>query len=210
MAVCTRLGLSLKSSSPRKNPLEPGILVAGLPFDPLLAATYARLGHAAFAADIGGLVLNRLDDHERTLEERNRQWQATEEHPFSMALFLFGGEAGLAYHYATVPQLADAQGRQPVVFVDDYEVPPLALPVASDVDRFFELYSRYLEELVAHPAFSRDDPAVLAFPRQLLHLIASDERLVSLIREGRFDPLMPGAEAQAWAHRVVSAGDARR
>lgn len=204
MAVCGQLGLGLKSAPPRTVPLEPGSLVAGLPLDPLLAATYARLGHAAFATEAGGLVLTRLDDRENTLEERNRQWQADEGESFPLALFLFGGEAGLAHHYATVPKLADEQGRQPVVFVDTYEVPPHVLPVASDVDRFFELYSRYLEALVAHPAFSRDDPAVLAFPRQLVHLVATDERLSGLIHAGAFDPLMPSAEAQEWAHRVVS------
>ncbi|HLM42573.1 MAG TPA: hypothetical protein VK458_01845 [Myxococcaceae bacterium] len=63
----------------------------------------------------------------------------------------------LAYHYATVPCLADARGLQPVVKVDMHEE-PYAVPLASNVDRFFDTYSRYLEVLVAEPDYEELGP----------------------------------------------------
>jgi hypothetical protein len=63
-------GLERSSSTP----LEAGTLIAGLPLDPMLAAVYTRLGYAAFATDVAGLVLSRSNDEERELEEENERW----------------------------------------------------------------------------------------------------------------------------------------
>jgi hypothetical protein len=166
--------------------------------DSVLAAVYSQLGYA--------YVLRT----ENQLEEQNRWWNASWQLQLSMPLSLFGGKASLAYYLATVPGLADENGRQPVVLVDTYELDgPYALPLASNVDRFFDVYSRYLEALVMHPSFAADGMAALTFPWEVPELFARDERLVELIRAGRFDPLMPGTEERAWAARVVAAADAR-
>jgi hypothetical protein len=181
--------------------------MAGLPFDRVLSAVYARLGFAAFATDVDGIVLGRYDDVERKLEEDNRWWGKAHRGRLALPTFIFAGEPMMAYHYATVPDLADAQGRAPVVMVDIYE-DPYALPVASDVDRFFDAYSHYLETLMDIPG-AREE-AQLTFPWSIPAVIGRDAALVKMIHEGRFDLLMPNAEARGWSQKVVDAGHARQ
>jgi hypothetical protein len=167
----------------------------------LLALTYARFGQALFATDVAGMGLLRWDDGTNELESANRQFQEDWQPSLALRLCVFGGATGLAHSYATVPALADAQGRQPVVWVSCYEQ-PYALPVASDVDRFFDTYARYLEELVRAPGFAQEGSAALQFPWEIPHLLAEDARLVEAVRAGSFDELMPG---EASAHRWVEA-----
>jgi hypothetical protein len=181
--------------------------MAGLPFDQVLSAVYARLGYAAFATDVDGIILRRCDDAERKLEEDNRWWSEGHRKRLALPTFIFAAEPMMAYHYATVPALADAQGRQPVVMVDVYEE-PYAMPVASDVDGFFDAYSRYLESLIAAPG-GREDPQ-LTFPWSVSDIIGRDGRLVEMIHEGRFDLLMPNLEARGWSRTVVNSGRTRQ
>lgn len=206
--VCGRLKLNLEMTPPAHAPLKAGALVEGLPFDPMLASVYARAGFAAFATDVAGIILHPLEDDDRQLEEQNKQW--TQRHGMQLALptFIFAGEPHMAYHYATVPGLADDLGCQPVVRVDVYEE-PFALPVASNVDRFFEAYSRYLEELIALPNGRESGVSLLTFPWDVPQIIGRDGRLVELIHRGQLDPLMPNAEASGWARKVVNAGLSR-
>ncbi|WP_309892570.1 hypothetical protein [Archangium sp.] len=111
----------------------------------------------------------------------------------------------LAYHYATVPRLADARGLQPVVKVDVHEE-PYAVPLASNVDRFFDTYSRYLESLVAEPDYEELGPAVRTFPWQVPELIARDLPLVEMLQAGRFDFLMPkNEETRSWVAMILGA-----
>ncbi len=135
--VCRRLGLHLRTSPPASAPLEAGALVEGLPFDPVLAAVYARFGFAAFATDVAGIVLHPLEDDDRQFEKQNRWWSESTQKQLALPTLVFAGEPHLAYHYATIPGLADEQGWQPVAWVDVYEE-PYAIPIASNVDRFFE------------------------------------------------------------------------
>jgi hypothetical protein len=207
MESCRRLQLQLKTSLPAQIPPKAGALMAGLPFDRVLSAVYAQLGFAAFAADVDGIVLRRYDDVERKLEEDNRWWSEGHRKRLVLPTFIFAGEPMMAYHYATVPDLADAQGRQPVVMVDVYEE-PYALPVASNVDHFFDAYSRYLESLMALPGAREGTP--LTFPWSIPAIIGRDAALVKMIQDGRFDLLMPNTEARGWSRKVVSAGHARQ
>jgi hypothetical protein len=191
-------------------PLKAGMLVEGHPLDPLLAAFYTRLGSAMFAADIAGIGLYVVDDRVNELETRNQRWQEVWQPKLALPVFAFGGEPALAHYLATVPSLADARGCQPVVRVSTYDLDgPSTLPIASDVDRLFDTYSRYLETLVVHPWFEQEGSAALTFPRQVPELLARDERLVQLIRDGRFDPLMLDAEDRAWVAEVVAAAQRR-
>ena len=173
----------------------------------MLSSVYARLGFAAFATDVDGIVLIRRDDSESKLESENQRWSERHRDRLALPTFIFAGEPMMAYHYATVPDLADAQGRQPVVMVDIYE-DPYALPVASDVDRFFDAYSHYLENLMAIPGARQE--AQLNFPWSIPAVIGRDAALVKMIHEGRFDLLMPNTEALGWSRKVVNAGHARQ
>lgn len=207
MAVCTRLGLQLKISPPSHTPLPAGTLIAGLPFDPLLAAVYERVGYAAFATDVAGIILRWQTDPEQKLEEDNQWWSKAHRNQLPIPTLIFAGEPLLAYHYATVPSLADAHGLQPVVKVNVYEE-PYALPIASNVDRFFEAYAFYLEELLSLPDAREQGDTLLLFPREVPHIIGRDRLLVDLLRDGRFDGFMPGNLEKEWARQVVAAGKA--
>jgi hypothetical protein len=199
------LNLGLKTSPPAREPLRAGSLLGGVPFDPVLARIYARLGHAAFATKVMGWVLTRSDDQVHRLEENNKRWREEWWKELGEPVIVFGGDVGMAYTYATVPRLADEWGRQPVVRVDTYEYEPKVMPIASNVDRFFDSYSRYLEALVADPRYQESGDTDLLFPWDATEILARDERLVELMRAGRFDSLMKNVEddTRRWAAKVV-------
>jgi hypothetical protein len=203
LEVCRRLKRTLLTAPPGRAPPLTGTQILGHPLDPMLAAFYARLGKAMFAADVAGMGLFQLDDTVNELETQNRQWQSDWQEQSPVPLFVFGGEPGMAYYYATVPGLADAEGRQPVVRVDPYE-DLFALPIASNVDRLFHAYSLFLEALQAQP-----DPGLfgtsLVFPWDVADVLARDERLVELMRAGHFNSLMPlhDPSVREWVARVL-------
>ncbi len=203
--VCQRFNLGLETSLPARESLKAGSSLVGLPFDPVLASVYARLGHAAFATEVMGWILTRSDDHENRLEKNNKWWQEEWWKELNEPVLVFGGDMGMAYTYATVPGLADGRGWQPVVRVDTYEYEPYVMPIASNVDRFFDSYSRYLEALVAHPRYQKSGEAELLFPWHATGILARDERLVELMRAGRFDALMKNVddETRRWAASVM-------
>ncbi|MDY7227991.1 hypothetical protein [Hyalangium rubrum] len=174
----------------------------GLPFDPVLAV-YARLGFAAFATDVAGIALHPLSEHDRQLEEQNRWWQQSYQQHLPLPTFVFAGEPHLAYHYATVPSLAHAQGRQPVIWVDVHEE-PYAIPVASDADQLFAAYSHYLDALRSLPDGKEEGAALLAFPLGSANIISRDTRLMECFRSGLLAPFTHSAEQQEWAHNLMT------
>jgi hypothetical protein len=204
MAVCQRLNLELKTSPPAREPLKAGSLLEGLPFDPVLASVYARVGHAAFATNFlgSGWVLRRSDAQVHDMEEETRRWGERWWEELGEPVIVFGGNI---YTYVTVPSLADERGWQPVVEVDTYEGEPLVMPVASNVDRFFDSYSRYLEVVVADPRYQETGDTELLFPLHATEILARDERLVELMRAGRFEALMKNGDdsIRRWAARVM-------
>ncbi|HYO56572.1 hypothetical protein [Archangium sp.] len=204
MSTCSRLGLGFRTEPPGLHPPAAGTRVAGHALDPILAAVYARLGKAAFATGSAGVVLFRVNDDVNELESENRLESGSPLEQLALPVFVFGGESGLAYSYATVPSLADEQGLQPVVLVDTYEE-PYALPVASNVDWFFDTWSRYLEALVAQPDYTQYGSAALTFPWGVPGILAHDRKLVESLRAGRFDPLMKKTGSTAgWVAQVLS------
>ncbi|WP_309894979.1 hypothetical protein [Archangium sp.] len=204
MEVCRRLNLRLETLPPTREPLRAGSLVAGLPFDPVLASVYARLGHARFATGLGGAgwILERSDDQVHELEEENKRWGKRWWEELGEPVILFGCNL---YIYATVPSLADERGWQPVVEVDTYEPDPVVMPVASNVDRFFDSYSRYLEALVAQLRCIESWENKLRFPWDATEILARDERLVELMRAGRFEALMRNGDdsTRRWVAKVM-------
>ncbi|PTL77512.1 hypothetical protein [Vitiosangium sp. GDMCC 1.1324] len=205
MEVCQRLNLGLETSPPAREPLKAGSLLEGVPLDPVLASVYARLGHAAFATEVMCWVLTRSDDQVHRLEEKAKWWRENYWEQLGESVIVFGGEMAMACAYATVPGLADGWGRQPVVYVDTYEYEPKVMPIASNVDRFFDSYARYLEALVAEPRYQESGRTDLLFPWHVTEILARDERLVELMRAGRFDSLMKNVddETRRWAARVM-------
>jgi hypothetical protein len=79
------------------------------------------------------------------------------------------------------------------------------MPVASNVDRFFDSYSRYLEAVVADPRYLETGEKELYFPWDATEILARDERLVELMRAGRFDALMKNGDdsTRRWAAKVM-------
>lgn len=200
--VCQRLNLGMKTKPPAREPRKAGSLLEGLPFDPVLARVYTRMGHASFASKVMGWVLSQSNDEAHLLEEDNKRWRENDWERLGVPMIPFGGEV---YAYATVPGLADERGRQPVVMVDTYEYEPKVMPVASDVDRFFDTYARYLEAKVSHPRYQETGETDLRFPWDATEILARDERLVELMRAGRFEPLMKNMddETRRWAAKVM-------
>ncbi|WP_158501497.1 hypothetical protein [Vitiosangium sp. GDMCC 1.1324] len=194
--------MGLKTSPPAREPLKAGSLLEGVPFDPVLASVYARLGHAVFATKVIGLVLTQSNDEAHGVEEKARWWREEWWKDLGEPVIVFAGDV---YAYAAVPGLADAHGRQPVVMVDTYELAPKVMPIASNVDRFFDTWARYLEAKVSHSPHKEVGGIDIRFPWDATEILARDERLVELMRAGRFDSLMKNVdnETRRWAAKVM-------
>jgi hypothetical protein len=136
------------------------------------------------------------------LENENKLWREALWKELGEPVIVFGRDL---YTYVTVPHLADERGRQPVVRVDTYEYEPHVMPVASNVDRFFDSYSRYLEALIAEPDYQQSRETSFLFPLHVPGLLARDEQLVEWMRAGRFDSLMKIMDdsTRHWAARVM-------
>lgn len=151
----------------------------------MLAAFYSRLGGLHLELD---LFVEPCDEQVNGIVMANEEVQPYWPEPFR-SLLIFGCKEASAYRYATVPHLVDVHGFQPVVDVDPYE-DFYALPVASNVDRFFGTYARYLELIYETPELAEERGAWPVFPWDVPELIAADRPLMGMIVEGRFDTLM--------------------
>jgi len=227
MDVCRRNDISVEFERPSLHPPRAGEMVGGLPFDPILAAVYARSRHMAFGGELEGFYLYRADSIGDLVDANERVRKGWPEE-FRASLSVFAGEPALLYCFATVAGLAGENGAQPVVKVDPYE-DVVALPIASSVDRFFDTYSHSLERQVVliredaefkarlEAEFGPPAPGSLreldaertpriTFPWEVPDLIARDEPLVRLLRAGRFDFLMGGCQdIHQWVGKVLAA-----
>jgi hypothetical protein len=200
IAVCQQHSLPLELSPPLASAPTPGEFVLGEPFDPQLAATYQRLGFS----ELGPLTLFGPDSGERGLIPDNEELRKFDWEP-ARSMLVFGKETGFAYYCGTVPRLANSQGLQPVVYIDLHEG-IYVFPVASSVDRFFHLYSRYLDLLVADPSYGQDGTILPGFPWDMTHLITRDEPLMEHVLAGRFDFLADNRrDAVEWLHELRTA-----
>lgn len=201
MTVCEKYPVEAKFRNPWRGAPTAGSLILGSPMDPMLAAFYARLGglHLDFK-----LFMEPCDEQVNGLLLANEETRPDWPDPFC-SLLVFGRIDGLSYTFATVPALTDAQGIQPVVEVDPYE-DIYALPIASNVDRFFDAYARYLELIYETPDMRDEVGARPTFPLGVPEIIATDRALMAMIVEGRFDSLMfnPAKTSQD-THREIRA-----
>jgi hypothetical protein len=184
LAACEKFPVQATLRKPWEGAPAAGELLLGRPFDPMLAAFYERLGGLHLRL---GLYVSSCDGQVNGILRAN-ELESDWPEPFR-SLLVFGGEEALAYRFATVPSLADAQGLQPVVKVDPYEE-IYALPIASNVDRFFDTYARYLELVYGAPDFSDDCGTWPVFPWEVPEIISTDRALMSMLVDGRFDSLM--------------------
>lgn len=152
----------------------------GEPVDPQLAAVYQHLG----AAEFGTLALYGPSTEEGGLIPKN-QWLRKRGQVQYCSTLVFGWEPGFAFYYGTVPKLARSQGLQPVVFISAMEA-LFAVPIASSVDRFFHLYSHYLERRVADDSVG-GGLSYVTFPWDMVDLVVQDEPLIEQVRATRFD-----------------------
>jgi hypothetical protein len=200
IVVCQQHSLPLELSSPLPSAPRPGELVLGEPFDPQLAAAYQRLG----AAEFGPLTLYGPHSGEQGLLQRN-EWLRQYDWVHLRSILVFGKKTGHAYYCGTVPQLGSGQGLQPVVYIDCHET-IFAVPIASSVDRFFDLYSRYLELLAADSGYGQSGAMLITFPWRMTHLITRDEPLMEQVLAGRFDFLADNyRDGLEWLQRLRTA-----
>jgi hypothetical protein len=197
MGVCRKHGFPLEPSIPEPTAPAAGAPFMGAPFDPMLAATYARMGGAV----LGDFVLYKPGPHEYGLTRTNEGMRRDGVEPFRSAL-VFGQEPSLAYYYGTVPKLANTQGIQPVIYIDAHDQ-MFVLPIASSVDRLFDLFSRYLEAVAKDPQYVDEHHSSISFPWDVPELIAQDEPLVRMMEANRFDLLLKDDEhTRSWLARV--------
>jgi hypothetical protein len=202
--VCQKHGVTVDSLPPGKTAPPAGSLFMGRPFDPLLAAAFARFGGLMLSSSHSLLI--RCDDEVNGLVMENEDSRKYWPERFH-ALTVFGVD--MRYCYAAVPELASSEGPQPVVRIDPYEE-IYALPIASDVDRFFETYSRYLEIVADEPDFQRRQVPSVAFPWEVPELLSADGRLIEMLGEGKFDSWMYSGyrrtdeQIRKWIARVQS------
>ncbi|MCY1073844.1 hypothetical protein [Archangium lansingense] len=202
--VCRKHEFSVESSPPGRSIPAAGALVAGHPFDPILATLYRRMGGLHISGSDGEFLLHRFDDQVDGLTLATGARRRGAQEPFHSSV-AFGCIPDLAYYYAVVPSLADERGLQPVIYINAYSE-RYVLPVASDVDRFLDTLSRYLEILVEDEGYRLDGMRGVDFPTGVPELIARDRRLVEMLGAGRFDFIMNlGDEYQGWLSRVKSA-----
>jgi hypothetical protein len=199
--VCRKHSLPLRLAPPFQSAPAAGEDFQGLPFDPVLAAVYRRVG----SARLGDFAIVRSEaSSPYGIDTFNKGAKGDDEEPFRSCI-LFGMVPNLAYSFATVPRLADAQAIQPVVYIDAYEE-PFVLPVASSVDRFFDTYSRYLEQVVHAEDYEPSRFSGVHFPFTVPELIARDRPLVERVRAGHFDFLMlPDEQTREWVEKFLAA-----
>jgi hypothetical protein len=139
----------------------------------MLAAAFTLVGKVSIGEFDSLLV--RCDDKLNGFLLENEEWQSSFPHEFwpdhFRSLMFFGRE--MLYGYATVPGLASPEGLQPVVHVDPYEE-IYAVPIASDVNRFFESYARYLEMAGGDPEYGDDLFSYVTFPWDVPEILALD------------------------------------
>ncbi len=132
VSVCEDLSLPLRLDPPLASAPAPGASILGQPLDDQLAAVYQRFG----GGELGPLLLYRPGSDWVDLIPWNERLRQLHTLHYRSSL-IFGEKTGFPLYFATVPQLADAQGLQPVVYIDGHEV-QYAVPIASSDDRFID------------------------------------------------------------------------
>ncbi|RKH20433.1 hypothetical protein D7Y13_27180 [Corallococcus praedator] len=176
----------------------------GAPLDPMLAGLYARTGRAT----LGDFVLYRPGSGTDGVLDVNAGLRGQGQTPFPSCV-LFGQVSNLEYYYGVVPDLADAHGVQPVLYVDVQEEPHV-VPVASNVEALLHQLACFMDLLPEQSDFVPGRCSTVMFPFAAAELIAEDRALVDMMRAGRFDGLVTrDEESQRWMQQVLAASPGR-
>jgi hypothetical protein len=199
ITVCERHVLPLKLSTPVASAPQPGESVLGKPLDPQLASVYQRLGASTF----GPINLYGPGPDEEGLSARNEWAKGYDDLCFEASL-IFGQKRGFALYLGTVPSLTDSHGLQPVIYIIAHGAVVYAVPIASSIDRFFDLYSRYLERMVVDFEYIETRVPLVTFPWDMVDLVSRDEPLLAQVSAGRFDFLTNDEEgARKWLRALL-------
>jgi hypothetical protein len=152
---------------------------------------------------LGDFQIYPWRDPENVVLRTNKGLRILGDEPYVSSL-VFGQVPLLAYYLATVPALADSKGSQPVIFINGYEGDQV-LPVASNVDVFFRMFSIYLERAVARPEFVAERRIRLQFPESVQDVVARDLPLVEAMSSGRFGWLIRTEESREWVLGTLKA-----
>jgi hypothetical protein len=196
--VLKSCGIETQSTPMASMAHEAGQRILGSPLDPMLVSVYAGFKEAT----LGELRLFSLDEIENYGQfRREHAWYERD-----FKLVVYAEIRGNAEYFATVPPLAERGGTQPVVFVDQHDDQPI-YPMASNVDRAFELYARYCNrQLREGGSLQYPDTGESFYPLELVEDIARDRPLVALLEAGRFDDLiLPDAECREWVQKILRA-----
>jgi len=183
-----------------------GELVLGSPFDPQLATLYSLTD----GGELGDLLLFCFgkDPHSNILRF-NKVWRdiAEETPAFEKELLYFGAEAGASCYFAVVPSLANAEGVQPVLYIDEYEQ-TLVYPFASSVDKAFSVWAQYCEKrLVKYGVLEMWK--VEEYDVDIMNeigLIAEDHELIRMMKAGSFDRFVNQTPVcRKWVDSVIRA-----
>ena len=184
ISVCRSQSLRLRLEPPLDQALLPRGTLLGQAFDPILTATLSKFN--------GGWFHDWRVFSANHLEPLNEESRMNAEERLRQVVF-YAGFDGLAYYLATVPSLADSNGIQPVMYLNMQEGVEM-LPIASSVDKAFDLYARYLTALLdRYGSLEAVDEAAeegdldFFFPRNLPHLVARDSKLVQMLERKQFD-----------------------
>lgn len=199
MSLCRELDLPLRQGLPATEDWTSRELFPGQPVDPLLASVFRQVGSVRMAE-----VFVYAPGGEHGIVAINTMLREQGEAPFP-ACIVFGQVPSLAYRFALVPGLADARGMQPVLFIEDY-IDKEVLPVASNLDHFFDTYARSIESVVRRNSSAPGMWEDSYFPRFEPACVAQDHALVDMMRAGRFDGLVTrDEESQQWMQQVLDA-----
>jgi hypothetical protein len=186
---CRRLGIAA-TLAPASRAAPSSVL--GQPLEPTLVSLYAAHDGTWWFAPEFELRVYPLAGPD-ALEWRNHSLRrSAHEHvppyPFDEML-VFAQYGAQADRLATIPALADAAGRQPVIYLDLHE-DPWAVPVASSVDGVFDLLAQYIDR--ATTSLGRAGLVEIDFPLDVGDLIAADDSLRAMIASGSFEGLIRG------------------
>ena len=196
-------GIETASLPPVNTMPKPGEFICGLPLDPMLAKAYTLCNGGTF----GDMRLFRGVDDQWGLEQENAYDNQGSDARYK-SVFRFAVVDDLAHYLGTVPSLAGTQGLQPGVMTSDYEFD--IFPIASNVDRTFELYALYSEVRLKTYGSLKWDPHgphdSIHFPFSFVNEIAQDRDLVQMLEDGRFEALTaPAKDSAEWVKDILAA-----
>jgi len=196
-AACERLSIPVTAGPPRADvPAD----VLGQPLDATLRAVFREHDGMWWSAPEFSLRIYPLEGADafewRNLSLRRSSDDYVPPYPFE-SLLVFAQYGRRASYLATVPSLADAAGRQPVLYLDTHE-DPWAVPVAASVDAAFGVLAEYL---------ARARLQEVNFPLDVADLISSDAALASRVTAKEFDAWTRGdASLQEWLQQTFKRG----